>query len=100
MMERSTEVTYMASFEQWLEALQPVYLSAKRASELICPNCGARALQLRFVTYLPDGEAHAVFWCGNCLEGIAPGPSKVPAAYQRVRRDDANIPNYRVVPPD
>lgn len=91
----------MTLFEQWLEAFQQAYhLPPERVSEVVCPNCGARALQLRFVTYLPDGEAHGVFWCGSCLQGIAPGPSMVPAAYHRVRREDANIPNYRVVSPD
>lgn len=90
----------MASFEQWLEALQPVYdLSLKRASELTCPNCGARALYLRFVAHRPLGRAFIAFWCGNCLQGIAPGPGEVPAAYYRVRDVDANIPNYRVVLP-
>ncbi len=90
----------MATFEQWLEAFQPVYyLPPERVAEVMCPNCGARALQVRFVTHLPDGEAHLAFWCDNCLEGIAPGPSGVPAAYHRVRDADANIPNYRVVPP-
>lgn len=91
----------MTLFEQWLEAFQQAYhLSPERVAEVMCPNCGDRELQLRFVTYLPHGEAHAVFWCGNCLEGIALGPSKVPGAYQQIRSEDANIPNYRIVPPD
>jgi hypothetical protein len=90
----------MATFEQWLEALQPVYdLSPKRASELTCPNCGAKALQLRFVTYVPEGRAFIAFWCDKCLEGLAPGPCTVPAAYHPVRPEDANIPNYRCPPP-
>jgi len=90
----------MASFKQWLEAFQQIYhLSPERASEVECPNCGARELQLRFVTYRPDGEAHMAFWCGNCLEGISLGPSEVPEAYHRVRREEANIPDYRIVPP-
>jgi len=90
----------VASFEQWLEAFQQACVSPQRASELRCPNCGVRALQLRFVTYRPNGEAHMAFWCDHCLEGIALGPSKVPAAYTRVRHEDAHIPNYRLVPPD
>ena len=90
----------MASFEQWLGAFQQAYLSPERASGLMCPNCGARELQLRFVTYgHREGEANVAFWCGNCLQGIAPGPSEVPAAYNRVRHEDADIPNYRIVPP-
>ena len=89
----------MASFEQWPEAFQQAYPSPERASELQCPNCGVRTLQLRFVTHCHGGEAYVAFWCDNCLEGIAPGPSEVPAAYDRVRDVDANIPNYRLVPP-
>jgi hypothetical protein len=91
----------MASFEQWLEALQPIYdLPPSRVSELMCPNCGAMTLQLRFVTFLPEGRPFIAFWCGNCLEGIAPGPGTIPIAYNPIRPEDANIPNYRVVPPD
>lgn len=91
----------MASFEQWLEALQPVYdMSPKRASELLCPNCGAGELQLRFVMYHPEWRAFIAFWCDNCLEGLAPRPCKVPVGYHPVRDVDANIPNYRCVPPN
>lgn len=90
----------MALFEQWLEAFQQAYhLPPERISEVACPNCGARSLQLRFVVYLPGGEAHMAFWCSDCLQGIALGPSEVPDAYHRIRHEDANIPNYRVVPP-
>lgn len=98
--KRGEEVIPVASFEHWLEALQPVYdLPPKRAAELRCPNCGARALQLRFVTYLPKGRAFIAFWCDDCLEGLTPGPGVVPAAYHPVRQEDAHIPNYRVVFP-
>ncbi len=90
----------MASFGQWLEAFQQAYLSPKRASELRCPNCGVRALQLCFVTHREGGWAHVAFWCSNCLEGVALGPSEVPAAYNPVRDVDARIPNYRIVSPD
>jgi hypothetical protein len=90
----------MASFEQWLEAFQPIYdQTPKKASELPCPNCGAKALQLRFVTHRPEWRAFMAFWCGNYLEGIAPGPCAVPAGYNTVRDNVANIPNYRVVFP-
>ena len=64
----------MASFEQWLEAFQQACdLPPARVSEVMCPNCGVQALQLRFVTYHPEWRAIIAFWCGNCLEGIAPG---------------------------
>jgi hypothetical protein len=89
----------MASFEQWLGAFQRACRSPKRASELSCPNCGVRALQLRFVTHRPDGWAYIAFWCDQCLEGIAPGRGTVPAAYSPVRDVDANIPNFCLVPP-
>src|SRR5262249_25138707 len=94
------EVTSMASFEQWLEAVQPVYAPhPKRVSELLCPNCGARALQLRFVRHHPTWRAFMAFWCDHCLEGIYPGPSTVPAGYTPVGPEDANIPKYRAVFP-
>ncbi len=97
--KRGEEVTSVASFEQWLEALQPVYdLSPGRAAELMCPNCGVRALQLRFVTHREGGWAYLRFWCDNCLEGRAPGPGDVAGAFPRVQDVDANIPNERVVP--
>ncbi len=91
----------MALFEQWMEAWQQAYhLPPDRISEVLCPNCRARELQLRFYTYNPKWRAHGAFWCGKCLEGLALGPCKVPAAYNLVRHEDANIPNFRLVPPD
>jgi hypothetical protein len=67
---------------------------------LACPNCGARDLHLRFVLYgSREHEASAVFWCGSCLQGMPPGSSEVPAACTPVRREDADIPNYGIVPP-
>ncbi len=91
----------MASFEQWLEAWQHAYhLPPERISEVVCPNCSAGDLQLRFVTHRPDGSAYVRFWCDHCLEGIAPGPSEVPTAYFRVRREDTNIPNLPTRAPE
>ncbi|HEY3903298.1 MAG TPA: hypothetical protein VGM14_05320 [Streptosporangiaceae bacterium] len=90
----------MASFEQWLGAFRLAYGEPGRVSALSCPNCGAQDLQLRFVLYGSRGQdANAVFWCGNCLQGMPPGPSQVPDSCTPVRAEDAGIPNYRLVPP-
>src|SRR5690348_9594938 len=87
----TSEVTSMASSEQWLEALQPVYdPSPKNISTLRCPNCGARELRLCFYTYNPKWRPHGAFWCSKCLQGVALGPCVVPAAYKLVRHEDAN----------
>jgi hypothetical protein len=42
-------------------------------------------------------EGHAAFWCDACLQGIALGPSRIPAEGERVRRDEASVPRYRLV---
>src|SRR5215469_18125822 len=90
----------MTSYEEWLEAFQRAYSAPDRVPELACPNCWAKELHLRFVTYdNQESGANVAFWCGNCLRGIAPGPSDVPTACPRVRHEDANIPNCRIVPP-
>ena len=90
----------MASYEQWLEAFNQAYSAPDRIGGLACPNCGARELQLRFVTYgNREDRANAVFWCGSCLEGMPPSPSQVPVGCATVRHEDAGVPNYRVVPP-
>jgi hypothetical protein len=89
-----------ASYDQWLEVFQLAYRAPQLVSELACPNCDARELHLRFLLYEDQGhEANAVFWCGSCLEGMAPGPSEVPGGCTPVRREDAGVPNYRIVPP-
>jgi uncharacterized Zn finger protein (UPF0148 family) len=86
-------------FEQWLEACKQAYnLPPERIGEVVCPNCGARELQMRFVNSRPNGEASVAFWCDHCLEGISSRVYAVPAAYQRTRNDDAYIPNYRLAP--
>jgi hypothetical protein len=90
----------MATYEQWLDAFKQSYSGPDRISELPCPNCGVRKLELRFVIYSDQrNAANAVFWCGNCLEGMTPGPSQVPAICTPIRAEDANVPNYRIVPP-
>lgn len=90
----------MASYEQWLDAFQDAYQEPGLVSGLVCPSCGARGLQLRFVLYgSRERDANAVFWCGNCLQGLPPGPSEVPDGCTPVRREDAGIPDYRIVPP-
>jgi hypothetical protein len=90
----------MASYVQWLEAFQRGYRALDRIVELACPNCGACELRLCFVVYGDrEDRADAVFWCGSCLEGMPPGPSEVPAGCATVRYEDADIPDYRVVPP-
>jgi hypothetical protein len=59
----------MASYEHWLDVFQLAYRAPRR------------------------------FWCGSCLEGMAPGPCEVPAACTPVRQEDAGVPNYRIVQP-
>jgi hypothetical protein len=90
----------VASFKQWGKAWNQACVSPERAAALRCPNCGVRALQLRFVTHREGGWAYGAFWCDSCLEGMAPGRSEVPATYKPVRDVEAHIPNYRLVPPD
>jgi hypothetical protein len=90
----------VASPERWLDVFDRAYREPGQISALACPNCGARELRLRFVLYGSRGiGAYAVFWCGSCLQGLPPGPSKVPAAWTPVRREDAGVPDYQVVPP-
>ena len=90
----------MASYEQWLDVFQKAYSAPDQVLDLVCPNCGAKDLRLRFVILGGDGaRSDAVFWCGSCLEGMLPGPSEVPATCTPVRREDANVPNYRFEPP-
>jgi hypothetical protein len=86
-------------FEQWLEALQQACdLPPERVVEVVCPNCGVRELQLRFVDRRPDGDARVAFWCNHCLEGIAFERYEVPAAYQQAQDQAAHIPSYRLAP--
>jgi hypothetical protein len=90
----------VASYEQWLDVFDRAYRDPDQIAALACPNCGARELRLRFVFYGGRGTGvNAVFWCGNCLEGMPPGPSEVPAACTPVRSEDAGVPDYRIVPP-
>lgn len=90
----------MTSYEQWLDVFQQAYRAPDRVSRSSCPNCGARELHLVFVRYGSQGRgASAVFWCGNCLQGLPPGPSEVPAACTPVRSEDAHVPDYQIVPP-
>jgi DNA-directed RNA polymerase subunit M/transcription elongation factor TFIIS len=89
----------MTMFEQWLEAFQQACARPpERIAEVACPSCGMQELQLRFVDHRSDGKAYVDFWCSHCLQGIALGPSEVPAAYQWGQREDAHIPNYQLVP--
>jgi hypothetical protein len=88
-------------FEQWLEAFhQACDRPPERIAEVVCPNCGARGLQLRFVEYNPEWRAFGAFWCSSCLKGISLGPCGVPVTYERIRPEDAHIPNFQIVPPE
>lgn len=90
----------MTSYEQWLDVFQQAYRAPDRVSALACPNCGAGELHLCFVLYgTLEHEANVVFWCGSCLEGMPPGPSEVPTGCIPVRTEEADIPDYRIVPP-
>lgn len=90
----------VASYEQWEDALQRAYDAPEAVGELVCPNCGARALRLLFVVE-QDGDAtgRAVFWCDNCRYGLPPNRSLVPPGGRRVT-DDPEVPDYKIVPPE
>ena len=89
-----------ASFQRWLEAFQLAYEAPERVADLVCPNCGAKKLALRFVIYgTRENEGHIAFWCDNCLHGVALGPTTIPPGGDGVRREDAHIPRYMIVPP-
>lgn len=90
----------MASYRAWMDVFQQAYRAPDRVPELACPNCGARQLHMVFVIFGSRGHrANAVFWCGRCLEGMPADPSAVPAGCQPMRHEDADVPNFRIVPP-
>ena len=89
-----------ASFEQWLQAFQAAYEHPGAIDRLACPQCGEHQLNLRFILYgSREDEGHIVFWCCNCNNGIALGPGTVPVGGVTVRRENAQIPQFHVVPP-
>jgi hypothetical protein len=90
----------VASYEQWDEAFQRAYEAPDAVGQLVCPNCGARALRLLFVVEEEgDSVGRAVFWCGNCLYGLMPNRSPVPPGARTVT-DDPEVPDYELVLPE
>jgi len=89
-----------ATHANWLDSFQAAYASPGNVKALKCPNCGRRALQLRFVTYSAGAiEGHGVVWCDACLTGLAGGPCTIPAGGVAVDHDEADIPRFHIVPP-
>jgi hypothetical protein len=89
----------VATYDEWLDVFELAYHAPDRVSELECPSCGARALQLRYVISGSTGDrANPVFWRDGCLQGLFFCPGPVPAGCTSVRHDDADVPDFRIVP--
>lgn len=93
-----------ASWHQWLSAYSRAYDLLPETSDEVCPNCGARSLNLAFTGLPRDRVGYASFWCGTCMFGIhlsrVPVPDDVPmdSVYTAPSERHVQIPNYRVVP--
>lgn len=94
------ESTVKATHADWLDRFQAAFASPGHVGSLECPNCGRRALQMRFVTYSAGtSDGHAVFWCNACLTGLAAGPCTIPTGGVGVDHNEADIPRFQIVPP-
>lgn len=88
-------------YEVWLDSYEEAYRNPRIVTSQTCPNCGARGtLQLFFVVEEEDDvRSSAAYWCDNCHYGIFLAPCLSPPEGQRVLRDVAEIPDYKIVPP-
>src|ERR1022692_2446271 len=90
----------MSDYARWLDAFQLAYRAPTLVSEVECPECGFRELQAA-VCYL--ARRHRSGQCGVLVQPLPnrhrarPGPR--PESGQRVPREGATIPAYRIVPP-
>lgn len=83
---------------RWAAAFDEAWLAAQSVHQMHCPTCGCRQLQLVYVIDDPSAaDGMFAFWCDACLTGHPPGFGPLPEGVRRVRREEANIPNYRVV---
>lgn len=89
-----------STFEMWSDAYEEVWHRPERLSEVSCPECGHRRLCLRFVSFLGlPSSVIPTFWCDACRTGFAPTRGVLPDWASPVSWDDADIPDYRMVPP-
>lgn len=93
-----------ASWKDWLAAYVRAYELLPDSSPGVCPNCGARTLNLAFTGLVRDRVGYASFWCSTCMFGIhlsrVAVPDDVPmdSVYTPERDRSVTIPNYKVVP--
>jgi hypothetical protein len=87
-----------SEFTRWAVAVNEAWRAPRSVDQMHCATCGSQELQL---IYLIDNPAASdgmfAFWCDACLTGHPPGIGPIPDGARRVRREDARIPDYRLL---
>jgi hypothetical protein len=82
----------------WEKAFHQAWLDSEALVGLSCPHCGHVGLCMAFVKVTEDANRVMFsFWCPECMHGLPPGISTLPAGQIAVPKENAGIPNYRAV---
>lgn len=94
-------------FRDWLGMYKNIRESTVTKSECICPECGAKTIDLQFVGDLKERIGYLDMWCTTCNRGIHMSRVQIPEGESMISFDDrvevvsGRIPNFeQVVPSD
>ena len=90
--------TQECEFDRWSDAFDRAWEDPGSITEMECPSCGSRSLNLLYVVEA-DGAVDGMyaFWCYQCLRGFPPGFGPIPEGARSVRRGEESVPNYELV---
>lgn len=87
------------SYEDWAQAFSRAYECPTGLEDLACPSCGAKRLNLWYLTEKHDSPSGLfAFWCAQCLVGFPPGFTSVPPdATVKGVDQRGEVPDYATV---
>jgi len=95
-----------ATWYEWIQAYERVYLALPKSIRIPCPNCGQATLRLQLTGNPETHVGFASFWCTTCMLGISTGRCNIPHGVDMLSFDlpdeewSRHVPQYKVIPPD
>jgi hypothetical protein len=93
-------------FRDWILLYNKISNVELAKAEGLCPECGAKTIDMQFVGNLKKRTGYFSMWCDTCLRGIHISRTSIPENVTMLSFDDpleiitSRIPNFEQVLPE
>lgn len=96
------EGCFRKMFHDWLKLLANLSANNYCTKDFICPECGKRSIDYRYVGDVSTRIGYLPIWCKNCNKGIQISRVEIPQEVKMIEFGDLDsientIPNFKHV---